>query len=41
MKSMTLTPSVNFSAPTGDLKKKDDGAQETRVFTGVTLKYSF
>lgn len=40
-KAMTLTPSVNFSAPVSDLKKKDDGAQEARAFTGVTLKYSF
>jgi hypothetical protein len=40
-KSMTVTPSVNYSVPMGDLKKKDDGAQETRIFTGVTLKYSF
>jgi hypothetical protein len=40
-KSMTLAPSVNYSAPMGCLKHKDDGAQEMRVFTGVTLKYSF
>jgi hypothetical protein len=40
-KSMTVTPSVNYSAPMSDLKKKDDGAQEARMFTGVTLKYSF
>jgi len=40
-RTLTIAPNVNFSAATGDLKKKDDGAQETRVFTGVTLKYSF
>ncbi|MFA6384513.1 MAG: hypothetical protein WCY10_03990 [Candidatus Omnitrophota bacterium] len=40
-KSMTVTPGVNYSAPLGDLKEKSDGAQEARVFSGVTLKYSF
>jgi hypothetical protein len=40
-RTLTIAPNVNFSAATGGLKKKDDGAQETRVFTGVTLKYSF
>ena len=40
-RTLTIAPSVNYSAPMGDLKRKDDGAQETRVFTGVTLKYSF
>jgi hypothetical protein len=40
-KSMTITPSVNYSVPFGDLKEASDGAQEARVFTGVTLKYSF
>jgi hypothetical protein len=40
-KTMTMTPGVNYSAPLGDLKRKDDGAQETRVFTGMTVKYTF
>lgn len=39
--TLTIAPGINYSAPLGDLKKKDDGAQEARVFAGVTLKYSF
>ncbi len=40
-KPLTIAPSVNLSVPMADLKKKDDGAQDTRIFAGVTLKYGF
>lgn len=40
-KSATLSPSVNYSIPYGDLKKADDGNQKRRLFWGVTAKCSF
>ncbi len=38
--NLTISPTVNYSAPHGDLEDPADGAQEDRVYAGVSLAYS-
>ncbi|MBD3245841.1 MAG: hypothetical protein GF333_02400 [Candidatus Omnitrophica bacterium] len=37
---LTMTPSVNYSIPFGDLKDSADGDQEARFYTGVGFWYA-
>ncbi|MBN3040941.1 MAG: hypothetical protein JW867_07420 [Candidatus Omnitrophica bacterium] len=39
--NLTVSPTVNYSLPLGDLKDDDDGAQEDRVYGGMALAYNF
>lgn len=39
--NLSVSPTVNYAAPFGDLKDEADGAQEDRVYAGVSLAYSF
>lgn len=38
--TVTLTPSVNWSSPFGDLADASDGNQEDNLYTGISLAFS-
>ncbi len=39
--SLTMTPSLNYSIPYGDLEDSGDGNQEDEFYWGIGLSYSF
>lgn len=39
--TLTISPSVNYSAAFGDLEKASDGNQPDRFYTGLSIAYSF
>lgn len=37
----TLSPSVNYSVPVGDMEDEDDGGQDDEFYFGSTLSFAF
>lgn len=39
--NLSVSPSINYSIPFGDLEDENDGAQDDEFFGGVSFSYSF
>ncbi|MGA1842053.1 MAG: hypothetical protein ACMUIU_15650 [bacterium] len=41
MKTLTMTPTLCYSVPYGDLEDEQDGGQDKKAYGGVVMGYSF